>query len=141
MGTVINLAAVRAARQAADDPTCDDLADLAPHQLTAHMRGHARRAPPPASPLTAAPKPARASASPPPLHWQESQRGNLWTLDARSGSVIVWSGPPSPWVGSYCDGSQVIFENRRGWAGRVTLPWGKAWFEDMPGVPSAAAAD
>jgi len=140
MGTVINLAAVRAARQAADDPTCDDLADLAPHQLTAHMRGHARRAPPPASPLTAAPKPARASASPPPLHWQESQRGNWWTQDTRGLHLV-------------------LYETRRGWSARATLndqSWyvndvpadvdsaeeARAWAEEWLGmrcVPSAAA--
>jgi hypothetical protein len=90
MGTVINLAAVRAARQA----------------------------PKPAPPAPCSTLPVAL----PPLYWRESQRGNPWTKDARSGIHFV------------------IFENRRGWTGRVSMPDGQAWFENMPGVSSAEEA-
>ena len=66
--------------------------------------------------------PAGPEPPPTPLHWRESQRGNWWTLDARSGIHFV------------------IFENRRGWAGRVTMPSGEAWFENMPGMGTLAEA-
>jgi hypothetical protein len=77
-------------------------------------------------PVAAAPPPARKpappkSVAPAQLRWRQSARGNWWTEDPRGIHLV-------------------IFENRQGWAGRVTLPWGKAWFEDMPGVCSAAEA-
>jgi hypothetical protein len=62
MGTVIDLATVRAARQ-----------------------GSRPADPPPTAPA--------------PLHWRQSQRGNWWTRDARSGLDLV------------------LYETRRGWSG------------------------
>jgi hypothetical protein len=86
--------------------------DLAAVRAT-RQAAQAAQAMPPAAP---------ASAPAAPLHWQQSQRGNWWTRDARNGIHFV------------------IFENQRGWAGRVTMPWGQAWFENMPSVSSAEEA-
>jgi hypothetical protein len=60
-------------------------------------------------------------ASAPPLHWRESQAGNLWTKDPEGRHFV-------------------IFQNRHVWGGRVTLPSGEAWFENMPSVSSAEEA-
>jgi hypothetical protein len=110
MSNVISLAEVRAARQQADAQT-----------RAAPSPAGSRPARPQARPLTAAPKPARAPVPPPPLHWRESQAGNLWTKDAAGVHFV-------------------IFQNRRGWGGRATLPSGEAWFENMPSVSSAEEA-
>jgi hypothetical protein len=72
-----------------------------------------------ATPTTPPATPGVAPA--PPLRWQQSQRGNWWT---RADGGIHF----------------VIFENRRGWSGRVTMPGGQAWFENMPSVSSAEEA-
>jgi hypothetical protein len=71
----------------------------------------------------AMPPAAPAAAPLAPLHWQQSQRGNWWTRDDAHGGIHF-----------------VIFENRRGWSGRVTMPSGQAWFENMPSVSSAEEA-
>jgi hypothetical protein len=88
MGKVVDLAAVRAARQAQQ----------------------AAQATPPAGQEP----PAR-------LRWRESQRGNWWT---REGGLHL-----------------VLYETRRGWAGRATMPRGQGWYVDVPsGVSSLAQA-
>jgi hypothetical protein len=80
------------------------------------------RAPPARQAVRAvAPKPQPLPPPPAPPRWRESQAGNLWTKDA-------------------CGRHVVIFQNRRGWGARVTLPSGEAWFENMPGVEGAEEA-
>jgi hypothetical protein len=96
MGDVISFAAVRAARQAgAPKPT--------PSPPPA--------APPPARPA-AAPKPV--APAPASLRWRQSQAGNSWTCDPRSGIHFV------------------CFQNRRGWSGRATPEGEDGTFVNMP---------
>jgi hypothetical protein len=92
----------------------------------ARQAGAPKPTPSPPPVATAPPPPARKpappkSVAPAQLRWRQSARGNWWTEDTRRGLHFV------------------IFENRRGWAGRATQG-GSAWFEDMPGVRSAEEA-
>jgi hypothetical protein len=125
MGTVINLAVVRAARQAADDPTCDD---LGPHQLTAHMRGHAHR----------------------PAHRpQHARRPRRPRSAGNSASAGTGGRGLTPAAASHL----VLYETRRGCAGKgehadvppaiTTLAKAQAWAEDWFGmhcIPKAAGS-
>jgi hypothetical protein len=88
----------------------------------ARQAGAPKPTPSPPPVATAPPPPARKpappkSVAPAQLRWRQSARGNWWTEDPRGIHFV-------------------IFENRRGWGGRVTLPGpgGKFWFENMQGV-------
>ena len=119
--TVIDLATIRATRsrraeeRAANYAHCVEIAQPM-SKLPSYGAPVSEPAPPPPPPAQPVTKPPR------PLHWRESQAGNLWTREARSGIHFV------------------IFENRRGWSGRVTMPSGEAWFKNMPTVSSAEEA-
>jgi hypothetical protein len=83
---VINLAEVRAARQASAQPL----------------------------PVPVPPPPVRPPAPAPAPVWRQSQRGNYWARDARSGLHLV------------------LYETRRGWAGRASTPGSDGWYVDIP---------
>jgi hypothetical protein len=64
---------------------------------------------------------AAASPAPPAPVWRQSQRGNPWTKDERSGLHLV------------------LYETRCGWSGRVTPLDGEGWYLNMP--PDVGSAE
>jgi hypothetical protein len=120
MNNVINLAAVRAARQGA--------AQAVPQQATPTPTP---KPPPPVRPIA-------KSAPPAPFRWRESARGNWWTQSAGGLHLVLYE-TTQGWRG------RATTPRGQGWyvdvpPGGGTLAAAQAWAEGWLGMQSIAEA-